>query len=417
MRTKIRLAGYNAHECGYCGSKADDSVSFGVVSDQLLCQDYNDMMMVGWRRSGTYLYKPTNHATCCPAYTIRLSVNDFKANKKQRQLLKKMDRYLETGSVLVKPPSAAAAVENVANNTSKDDDNVDLVNHAPKEINVETVKARFTQESFELYRKYQIAVHHDSPGDVTEKGFTRFLVDSPLVNDNDNKKKNAHHNYEYGSYHQLYRINGKLVAIGVIDILPTGLSSVYLIYDPDERHLVLGKFTAMKEIEFCKENNLQFYYMGFYIHDCEKMKYKAEYSPSELLCPTTLNWFSFDHSAKCMLDKGLKFVPLEPTAFDERMLLLVQNNTDKDDKIEASVVDSDSDLDNRINSNPLSNFAPKFPDCATADAATMKFAIGDTKGLVVSDLHEKYREMIKNVIQGCLHNTGPTMYAKFDVSI
>ena len=30
--------------------------------------------------------------------------------------------------------------------------------------------------------------------------------------------------------------------------------------------------------------------MGFYIHSCQKMKYKGEYYPSELMCPSTCNW-------------------------------------------------------------------------------------------------------------------------------
>jgi arginyl-tRNA--protein-N-Asp/Glu arginylyltransferase len=33
----------------------------------------------------------------------------------------------------------------------------------------------------------------------------------------------------------------RLVAVGVIDILPSGLSSVYLFYDPDEKQLNLGQ--------------------------------------------------------------------------------------------------------------------------------------------------------------------------------
>ena len=30
---------------------------------------------------------------------------------------------------------------------------------------------------------------------------------------------------------------------------------------------------------------LTHYYMGYYIHTCHKMRYKAGYRPSELLCP------------------------------------------------------------------------------------------------------------------------------------
>ena len=45
----------------------------------------------------------------------------------------------------------------------------------------------------------------------------------------------------YGSYHQLYRIDHKLVAVGVVDILPNCLSAKYFYYDPDYKFLELGK--------------------------------------------------------------------------------------------------------------------------------------------------------------------------------
>ncbi len=101
-------------------------------------------------------------------------------------------------------------------------------------------------------------------------------------------------NLSYGTFHQLYRLDGLLVAVGVIDILPSGISSVYLFYDPDYKFLELGKYTALNEIKFCLDNNeynFNYYYMGFYIHSCQKMKYKGEYYPSELMCPSTFNWY------------------------------------------------------------------------------------------------------------------------------
>ena len=62
----------------------------------------------------------------------------------------------------------------------------------------------------------------------------------------------------------------------MIDLIPDGLSSVYLYYDPDEHHLALGKYTALKEIEFCQQHGLKYYYMGYYIHSCPKMRYKGD---------------------------------------------------------------------------------------------------------------------------------------------
>ena len=37
---------------------------------------------------------------------------------------------------------------------------------------------------------------------------------------------------ELGAFHQQYLVDGKIVAVAVLDILPNCLSSVYLYYDP-----------------------------------------------------------------------------------------------------------------------------------------------------------------------------------------
>ena len=49
----------------------------------------------------------------------------------------------------------------------------------------------------------------------------------------------------YGSYHQIYRLDGRLVAIGVLDILPACVSSVYFIYDNDWEEFSLGKVAEL----------------------------------------------------------------------------------------------------------------------------------------------------------------------------
>lgn len=36
--------------------------------------------------------------------------------------------------------------------------------------------------------------------------------------------------------------------------------------------------------------DLKYYYMGFYIHSCPKMRYKAQFRPSYLLCPLRNTW-------------------------------------------------------------------------------------------------------------------------------
>ncbi|GKA41400.1 acyl-CoA N-acyltransferase, partial [Tanacetum coccineum] len=111
----------------------------------------------------------------------------------------------------------------------------------------------------------------------------------------------------FGSFHQQYLIDGKLVAVVVIDILPKCLSSKYLFWDPALAFLSLGKYCILQGINWVKETqsycpSLQYNTLGIYIHSSNKMRYKAEYSPSELLCPLRYQWVSFD-IAERLLDK------------------------------------------------------------------------------------------------------------------
>ncbi|RUS75694.1 hypothetical protein EGW08_016536 [Elysia chlorotica] len=147
------------------------------------------------------------------------------------------------------------------------------------------------QSSHAVFRKYQMSVHKDKPEDCDLKGFEGFLVDSPLQEQHGEGAPSQ----GYGSFHQQYWLDGKIVAVGVIDILPTCVSSVYLYYDTDYSFLGLGVYSALREIMFVRElqrtaSALQYYYMGFYIHSCPKMKYKAQFFPSDLVCPESYQW-------------------------------------------------------------------------------------------------------------------------------
>ncbi|RUS31787.1 arginine-tRNA-protein transferase [Jimgerdemannia flammicorona] len=156
--------------------------------------------------------------------------------------------------------------------------------------------ASFTEEKYKLYCKYQIEIHNDPPTKLKEKGFRNFLVDSPLRPESPATADNV----GYGSFHQNYLLDGRLVAVAVLDVLPKCVSSVYFMYDPDYAFLGLGKYSALREIALTKElgskgcEDLKWYYMGFYIHTCQKMKYKGQYKPSGLLDPETYAWHSID---------------------------------------------------------------------------------------------------------------------------
>ena len=74
-----------------------------------------------------------------------------------------------------------------------------------------------------------------------------------------------------------YRLDGRLIMVGVIDVLTSCISSKYLFYDPAFSHLSPGNISALYEIAVTqrkakKDPSLHYYYMGFYIHSCDKMR-------------------------------------------------------------------------------------------------------------------------------------------------
>ncbi|XP_046549414.1 LOW QUALITY PROTEIN: arginyl-tRNA--protein transferase 1-like [Haliotis rubra] len=150
-------------------------------------------------------------------------------------------------------------------------------------------------ESHQVFKKYQMSVHKEGESDCSKQNFTEFLANSPL----EPMSRDGGPTQGYGSFHQHYILDGKIIAVGVIDILPHCISSVYLYYDPEYSFLSLGTYSALREIAFVRElqqrtPELRFYYMGFYIHSCPKMRYKGQYFPSYLACPEAYTWVPID---------------------------------------------------------------------------------------------------------------------------
>ncbi|XP_049620429.1 arginyl-tRNA--protein transferase 1 isoform X2 [Suncus etruscus] len=179
-------------------------------------------------------------------------------------------------------------------------------------------KATF-QESFRVYKRYQTVVHKDPPDKPTVNQFTRFLCSSPLEAETPPSGPPC----GFGSFHQQYWLDDRLVAVGVLDILPRCVSSVYLYYDPDYSFLSLGIYSALREIAFTRQLHetsscqLNYYYMGFYIHSCPKMKYKSQYRPSDLLCPETYVWVPFEQCLPSLEKSKYCRFNQDPTAVDE----------------------------------------------------------------------------------------------------
>ena len=153
----------------------------------------------------------------------------------------------------------------------------------------------FTKEKYNLFHAYQKRVHHETDDEITPSGFRRFLCSSPL------HTTHASPSSPLGSYHHTYRLDGRLIAMGVLDLLPHALSAVYFLYHPDFEPWSLGKLSALREVVLARELRRPWYYMGYYIPSCPKMRYKAEYRPQLVLDLDTHVWLPLDNPVRAAM--------------------------------------------------------------------------------------------------------------------
>lgn len=310
----ISFPGYRSQgHCGYCES-ATGSKTYGFSAFKIPIQLYGELLDKGFRRSGTFLYRPDLANSCCPQYTIRLHADEFKPSKEAKKVIKNFNKHICSNSN-VKTENNDNTIEELKKRKTKGSDNKPFdfdeaikLSEKSDQFEIRLLDPKITEEKFQLYRKYQQLIHKDDPESVTRGSFKRFLCSNPF-------HQKSHISYERlktegGHFHQGYYLDGKLIALAVLDSLPGKcLSSVYFMYDPDYTHLDLGKLSAFKEIALTRELGYKYYYLGYYIHTCIKMRYKGNYKPSDLLDPTSTSkpvWYPLEQFQDAFEKSNLK---------------------------------------------------------------------------------------------------------------
>ncbi|ODV87258.1 hypothetical protein CANARDRAFT_5808 [[Candida] arabinofermentans NRRL YB-2248] len=276
---------------------------------------YEDIMSRGFRRSGTFLYRPDQLRNCCRMYTIRTRLSWLKPTKEHRHTVNRFMKHILGNDKDTGNDKKKSQPFNLS-------DLIRFELDTPKsKFHTRIEPAKATEEKFQLYKKYQMTVHKDKASDLSMKGFKRFLCEDPFdgealgMTDNitpDFEKMNSWRAEKlksgdpsiFGAVHECYYINEKLIAIAVLDILPNSISSVYFIWDPDYAHLGLGTLSALREMLLTEQLGKEFYYMGYYIADCVKMKYKAKFS-GEVLDISTEKYIRLDSLNGIIDDGGL----------------------------------------------------------------------------------------------------------------
>jgi arginine-tRNA-protein transferase len=222
----IRLTTLPSYDCNYLPGRVATTRGFRI--ERLPPGVYDKFMNAGFRRSGLVVYQPVCQH-CRECVPIRVPVDRFSPNKSQRRCART---------------------------------NADLV--------VTEGLPDLTDEKLELYRRYITQWHGKQPGEseqVDRESVEAFLDQSPV-----------------DTREFCYRTPaGKLVGVGIVDVSRQVLSSVYFYFDPAESSRGLGTYSALYELDWAKRRGISFYHMGFWIRDCDTMKYKERFQPAEML--------------------------------------------------------------------------------------------------------------------------------------
>ncbi|KAK3898488.1 hypothetical protein C8A05DRAFT_47213 [Staphylotrichum tortipilum] len=303
----------NSSECGYC-RRTRSGFSYYAIATSLTPAFYQKLVDRCWRRSGTLLYRPNQRHSCCPHYTLRLDSTQFRPTKDQRQAVNRFNHHIlgdtyarEAARLHPRTRAEARRRHNVFDLLERVHESEAGVLKGPPPapdhaFTVTLEPDTFTEEKYAIFENYQRLVHREPPDKISRHGFKRFLCNSPLERGSlagpDGRERRL------GSFHQCYRIDGQLVAIGVLDLLPDCVSAVYFLYHESIHWLNPGKLGALREIALAREEGYRWWYPGYYVHNCAKMRYKIEYKPQYVLDPEDLNWYLLDKEALALFDKG-----------------------------------------------------------------------------------------------------------------
>ncbi|MDX3773012.1 arginyltransferase [Chromatiaceae bacterium AAb-1] len=211
-------------QCSYLSHQQEQLV-FLLPEQPVSAALYQQLQTLNFRRSGNQIYTP--HCPACDAcQSVRLQTGIFSPRGSQRRLLRKAERA-GWRYQLVRHPSTA--------------------------------------EYYKLFQQYISFKHPD--GDMypaTPEQLLSMLQCSWL---------------QVRFLEQYYQ--NQLVAVTIVDELADSYSAVYTFFAEHCRTYSPGKLAVLYLTRLAAENNKDYTYLGYYITDCTKMAYKAEFSPQQ----------------------------------------------------------------------------------------------------------------------------------------
>ena len=155
--------------------------------------------------------------------------------------------------------------------------NMTRISSTNRDLIRSVTKAQPTPQHYQLFKSYVTSRHDDGQmARMDIDDFSSMISNSPietmLVN-----------------YHDQ---NQKLVGSILADMQQDGLSAVYSFFDPTESYRSLGTYMIIDLIKCAFNLQKRWLYLGYYVAQSPKMRYKARFQPAEVFRDGA--WYIFD---------------------------------------------------------------------------------------------------------------------------
>lgn len=181
--------------------------------------ELDELLCKGWRKFGYFFFRPVC-SECLKCVPIRVRADMFTHSKNQKKLIKRN-----------------------------------------KNIKVKFGPIKYSDDAYRIYCDHSL--NRFSQDSDIETFLFNFYSPSSLA------------------FQSEYYFEDQLIGVGYLDRSGEALNSVYFSFDTSFSNLSLGAFSILKEIEYAASLNKKHYYLGYYIDENKRMRYKNRYFPNE----------------------------------------------------------------------------------------------------------------------------------------